>query len=224
VGAVTWPTYWLDPDGTVALGLRRYRHDWDQGAAARWECEFGWHQAVAWRGEFAPQRWDTDPRGCQVTAAALPVDHADPRWPQVCAGGCGYRFAPADEWQEWEEPVYTSPGGARFVLHTGWPPPPGVTVAGPGACWDAWWLPDGWKGPDGIGLTVRCPRPDGTPGPPHDWQVDAPATGGGRWTRTGDPHRGDLTVTPSIAAGVPGRPGYYHSHLQAGVLGDHLGG
>jgi hypothetical protein len=222
---MSWPTFWLEPDGTVALGLRRYRHDWDSGGGAmRWECGYGWHQAMTWRGELAPERF-TDEHGHRAHATPELLDHADPRWPQACAGGCGYRFLPSDEWQEWEEPVYTGPGNARYVLHTGWPPPPGMLLAGAGATWDAWWLPGDWLGVDGIGLMVRCPRPDGTPGS-NDWPVDSPATGGGTWTRTGDPRQALVTVTPSIAIGEPGQPGFYHGFLgrdTPGVLTDHIG-
>jgi hypothetical protein len=223
---MTWPAYWLAETGLVALGLRRYRRDWDRAAGAmRWECDYGWHAAMAWRGQLAPERWE-EHVGCghrdRDRAAAEPCDHADPRWPAQCDGGCGYQFTPDDMWQEWEEAVYATADGTRYVLHTGWPPPPGIAQAGPGAMWDAWWLPAAWRGPDGIGLMVRCPRPGGTPGS-NDWPVDAPATGGGRWTRTGDPRTGPVTVTPSIAIGDPAKAGYYHGYLTGGVLTDHLG-
>jgi len=220
-----WPTFWLEPDATVALGLRRYRRDWDSAVGAlKWECDYGWHQAVTWRGEFAPERW-TELGGHRAHAEPELLSHDDPRWPSACAGGCGYQFTGTDEWQEWEEPVYTGPGGARFVLHDGWPPPPGTRTAGPGATWDAWWLPEDWRGTDGISLMVRCPRPDGSRGT-HDWPVDSPAAGGGRWTRTGDPRAALVTATPSIAIGDPGTAGYYHGFLgrdHPGVLTDHLG-
>jgi hypothetical protein len=221
---VTWQTYWLEDTGTVALGLRRYARDWDRAGATRWECEYGWHAAMGWRDLVTPARRETRD-GRRTRAAAQPCDAADPAWPRRCAGDCGYEFRAGDEWQEWEEPVYARAGGTRYVLHTGWPPPPGTEQAGPGACWDAWWLPPAWRGTDGISLMVRCPRPDGTPGS-NDWPVDAPAhPGGGRWTRDGDPrHPETLTVTPSIAIGKPGTDGYYHGFLQGGVLTDHLGG
>jgi hypothetical protein len=216
-----WPCYWLAETGLVALGLRRYVRI-STLSPREFTCAAGWHQGLAWRGLTVPERW-TSCDGRRVRAPAGVVDHGDPAWPAACQEGCGYRFQPGDEWQEWEEAVYAAPGGGRFVLHQGWPPPPGIALAGPGASWDAWWLPSGWRGPDGIGLAVRCPRGDGTPGWFHDWLVDAPATGsGGRWTRTGDPRTGPVTVTPSIAIGDPGGPGYYHGWLTAGVLADPL--
>ena len=66
-------------------------------------------------------------------------------------------------------------------------------------------------------------RPDGSPGTPHDWPVDAPSSGGGHWTRSGDPRACNITASPSIAIGEPGKPGFYHGFLRAGVLTDHIG-
>jgi hypothetical protein len=79
-------------------------------------------------------------------------------------------------------------------------------------------------GLDGICLTVRYPRPDGSAGRPWDWPVDGPSRSGGRWARNGDPRACAVTASPSIAIGDPGKPGYYHGFLQNGVLTDHLGG
>jgi hypothetical protein len=209
-----WPCYWLEPSGRVALGLRRYSHRGGSGSSV-FDCGAGNHDAFAWRGATAPERRGT---------AAAAVDHADPAWPARCQR-CPYAFIPGDQWQEWEEPILLGAGRA-WIWHTGFGAPPGCAVAGPGAMRDGWWLPGNWKGPDGIGLIVRCPDPDSPDSPrAHDWIVDGPAASGGRWTRTGNPHDPPtLTVTPSIAAGDPARPGYYHGFLTAGQLTDHLGG
>lgn len=218
-----WPCFWLDPAGTAALGLRRYARTGDWHGAA-WTCEAGWHQGFAWRGMTAPARVEEDD-GHRHHAAAAKVGHGDPAWPAQCARGCGYEFDGDDEWQEWEEPLYRRAGtGQMVILHTGFGAPPGTQVAGPGAMWDGWWLPAGWKGADGIGLMVRCPAPGAPAERSHDWIVDGPSTSGGQWTRTGDPrHPETLTVSPSIAAGDPAAAGYYHGFLQAGVLTDHAG-
>lgn len=220
---MSWPCYWLASSQRVALGLRRFSWPTDRLTPG---CEGGYHEAMAWRGLTAPERFTTE-GGHTSHAAAASVSHGDPHWPETCDRGCGYRFAEADQWQPWEEPVFWRwPGGGSYVLRTGGMAPPGCTIAGPGAMWDGWWLPDGWKGPDGIGLIVRCPDPARPDLPiPHDWLVDSPATGGGRWTRTGTPaDPRTLTVSPSIAIGEPGAPAYYHGFLQAGALTDHLGG
>jgi hypothetical protein len=226
-----WPCFWIEPAGTCALGLRRYTPLAGQQGEHAWTCAAGWHTAFAWRGLTAPVRLTApDEHGYRHQAAAAHVGHADPLWPSQCAAGCGYAFGDGDVWQEWEESLYRRADTGQVVfLHSGWPPtpdPPGAATAGPGAMWDGWWLPQSWKGSDGIGLTVRCPRPDSSPGSGNDWIVDAPSTGtGGRWARTGDPRQPEsLTVSPSIAIGVSGTPGFYHGFLQAGVLTDHLGG
>lgn len=224
---MAWPCYWLEETGRVAFGLRRYTWRDAQAGARVWECSAGWHAGFGWRGLTGPARMveDADGGGRRHYAMAAPVSHGDPAWPGECQRGCGYRFTDEDRWQEWEEPILSGQGG-EWVRHVSWPPPPGTQTAGPGAMWDAWWLPAAWKGADGIGLMVRCPDP-ARPAEPraHDWIVDGPATSGGRWTRVGDPKDPpSLTVTPSIAAGEPGTPGFYHGFLQAGTLTDHLGG
>lgn len=221
-----WPCYWLEPTGEVALGLRRYAYHGGDGTHV-WDCSSGNHDAFTWRGITAPAMRRRTPDGREHMAAAAEVPHDDPAWPAACERGCGYVFTDADRWQEWEESLYrrVAGHGGLYILHSSIGAPPGAEPAGPGAMWDAWWLHDSdWKGPDGISLLVRCPRPDGTPGTPHDWIADGPATGGGRWTRTGDPRQpATLTITPSIACGHPGTPGYYHGFLRAGVLTDHAG-
>lgn len=221
---MAWPCFWLEPAGRVALGLRRYAYSGTSGSSI-YDCAAGNHDAFAWRGLTAPERL-TEHDGHWHSAEPEPVDHADPAWPRQCQRGCGYAFAEEDRWQEWAETLYRRADGRGVViLHTGIGTPPGCAVAGPGALWDGWWLPAAWKGADGIGLLCRCPDP-ARPAEPraHDWIVDGPATGGGRWTRTGDPRDPpSLTVHPSIAAGDPAEPGYYHGFLQGGQLTDHIG-
>lgn len=198
------PCFWIEPTDRVLRRLRRYV-DHSGGRA----CAEGWHQAsvpIASLGNIPvrrtlPEVGHWDPR--EVSGDSWP--HSDPRWPVECAKGCGYRFLESDHWQLFVERAYRrSDGqGSDMVLHLhdddGTPP---------GAMWDAWWMP--WKGPDALSLTVQLP--DGTP-----WCVDGPATGGGHWTRTGDPRSNPPTVTasPSIAAG---KPETYHGYLRNGQL------
>jgi hypothetical protein len=181
---------------------------------------------MVWTGE-TPARFQASERLGRFLAVPEPVARADGRWPVECGQGCGYRFTDDDPRQPWQELLYLRPStGDRYTIHPPGRdsfPPPGVLVAGAGASYDAWWYPDAWRGADGISLIVRCPRPDGSPGPAWDWCVDMPSSTGGRWTRSGDPRAANVTASPSIAIGDPGEPGHYHGFLQSGVLTDHLG-
>jgi hypothetical protein len=210
-------TFWLEPTGRVRIALRRYAH---RGGHDGWTCADGWHEAVAWTGEEVDEV--RNERGHWVQPVPKPP-RDDPRWPVECDKGCGYRFAGEDRWQVWDGALWrrTDTGELR-VLHTGMAPPD-VPAAEPGACWDATWMGDGFAGPDGIHLMVRCPRPDGSDGNPHDWPADGPASSGGRWTRSGHPPDCDVTVAPSIAIGDPTGPGFYHGWLRDGYLTDHIG-
>lgn len=215
---MTWQTFWLDPIGRERVALRRYSER-PYVAGAGWTCAEGWHQAIAWTGEEIDEVLSE--RGTRRSPATPP--HDDPRWPTDCARGCGYRFTDDDNWQAWGGELFRrADTGELRVLHTTMTPPD-VPTAEPGASWDASWMGDAWRGPDGICLTVRCPRPDGTEGTPHDWPVDGPSSTGGRWTRSGDPRAASVTASPSIAIGDPAKPGYYHGFLQNGVLTDHIG-
>lgn len=186
---MTWQTFWLEPVGRQRVALRRYRSSDRSGSGPwPWSCETGWHQAIAWTGEeideVRNEHGHTDP------PPEPPRD--DPRWPTECAKGCGYHFTDEDTWQPWGESLWRRTDTDELrVLHTSMCPPD-VPTAEPGASWDAHWMGDVWRGPDGIHLTVRCPRPDGSPGIPRDWPVDAPSSTGGHWTRTGDPRASNV--------------------------------
>lgn len=112
---------------------------------------------------------------------ALPdpqIQHADPRWPTKC-DGCDYRFVEADEWQIFDEQIYIDRATGRehsLRDHT------------PGMMWDAFWVGEYSRGPDGLSLMVVCP--DG-----HGWMIDGRASNCTMpndnehrcWTRTGTP-------------------------------------
>lgn len=215
------PTFWLDPTGDVAVGLRRYSRGPTRGDG--WTCAEGFHQALIFTG-VEPAIWrDTD--HSRMLDTRLEVAYDDPRWPVECAHGCGYRFTDDDAWQSWQELLYQrADTGALRVLHPT-SPPPDVPSAEPGATWNAWWMADtpATRGPDGMALMVRLP--DG-----HDWAVDAEARNCTRpgdrshkcWVRHGDPRRAQVTVDKAgetCAAGAGSiASGGYHGFLQAGVL------
>lgn len=215
-----WQTFWMEPTDRERVGLRRYTSP--PGVdVPQWTCEDGYHEALAWTDEDAESTLNE--HGHRVTARTVTVAADDPRWPAVC-DHCLYRFTEHDERQVRTELLYrrTDTGELRS-LHSKHPAP-GAPTAEAGAMWDASWMPAQWRGTDGISLMVRCPRNDRDDTKVgSDWPVDMPSTNsGGRWTRTGDPRRANVTASPSISIGIPGRPGAYHGWLQDGVLSDPL--
>jgi hypothetical protein len=213
------PTYWLEATDLVSVGLRRYR----SSGGAGFTCEDGYHSALVFTGE-APAVFNNVDEFDRRTIAPRPATpHDDAAWPTHCQ--CGYEFVEDDEWQDWQELIYQrSDTGERFTLRSkqaydigGFPAAP------PGACWDAWWMPGNWRGPDGIALMVRCPNGS-------DWHVDGRASNCGRpddkvhkcWVRHGDPRAANVTVDKdgdTCAAGAGSiQAGDYHGFLQAGVL------
>lgn len=123
--------------------------------------------------------------------------HDDPRWPAACER-CGYVFAESDEWQLNEWHLYRNPqDGQLFVDH---PSRPGRPV---GACIrveyaDKFYGENSWK----------IILPDG-----GEWITTQEATGGGRWSVTGEIP--NITVSPSIFHNAPHG---WHGFIQNGQL------
>jgi hypothetical protein len=208
-----WPCYWLERTGVAAVALRRYEQLGDHTARS---CADGWHQAFAWTGDRVDYPLDAEWTHPRAEDAYPPPPARSRRWPREC-DGCGRRFSADARLQVWCEEVLDGPDEAEWSAHWEFVPP-GCRKAGYGAMWDAPWTqrfrPNPAKPDDGLWLVVRCPFGLG-----NDWQVDNAASGGGFWTRTGDPRRpSTLSVSPSIAIGHPGDPAYYHGFLQSGHL------
>lgn len=230
VGEGLTQCYWLEPTGQVAVYLRRFTFSVPETDK---EGERPGHRncpASAWghdasTGEIARTkvRMRTEPDGYQVmlmVAKRLWPSRADPVWPQVCAA-CGEPFRKDDQWQVNQAELYTrADTGAEVEIRSH----PGPEHAG--ALFDSWWrhgyAGGMYVGSDGVALAAVCPNG-------MQWEVDGEATGGGHWTRTGDPRRPEtLSVTPSIAAGTAGTEGYYHGFLGSngtppGWFSAHLG-
>jgi hypothetical protein len=197
-------TYWLEPTDRVQVGLRRYtRHD---GA---WTCEAGWHQAMTLTGT-APVVLNAE--GLEVSPGIV-TPHDDPRWPAACEKECGYQFTEDDQWQDWSHRLYRRTDTGEEM---------GLRDAPPGASWNAWWLPESYRGPDGLALVVKCPNG-------RDWNVDSQASNCTRpgqphqcWVRHGDPRECRVTVDKNgetCAAGAGSiLAGDYHGFLRDGVL------
>lgn len=175
----------------------------------------GCHDASVQFGEVAyplPPPEDRYERGWGLDD----VDHTDPRWPTKCER-CAYVFTPDDSWQHNFErkyqPVGTTDQASRFTLRK----------PTPGAMWDAWWMPECWKGVDGIALMVALPNG-------RDWHVDGRASNCTLpnddkhrcWVRHGDPRTGNVHVDKSgltCAAGAGSiLAGNYHGFLHNGYL------
>lgn len=202
-------TFWLERTDQVAVGLRRYA----RGSGLT--CEEGYHSALVYTGmepaEYGPDGY----------LAPRPMAE-DSRWPTRCER-CDGELPEDSVRQMWQEQVYRrTDNGELRVLHPS-APAPEAPSAEPGACWDGWWLPDCYRGPDGIALVVRCP--DG-----HDWLVDGRASNCTRrdddthacWVRHGDPRECTLTVdkngdTCSAGAGSIATPNW-HGFLRNGRL------
>lgn len=180
--------FWLEPVARAERMLRRYYRS-DGGARPECSTPTGYHDV-----------------GVILEQVDLPLGepgsgddrwpHDDPRWPAACA--CGYVFAERDHWQHGVHRLYERSDTRELISLWGMRVPPG-------AMWDATWMGDDFRGPDGRCLCVM------TPG--GQWLVDGPASNGGRWTRSGRPPK--ITANPSIAIGNPER---YHGWLRDGVL------
>lgn len=186
--------FFLEPTDQVEMALRRFYGF--RKPEAKCAGKYGYHNAdvVIGRGPAleCPEVRDGHP----VHGDHWP--HNDSRWPKACA--CGYVFTDDDEWQFNPHTLFKrSDDGALVTLQ----------AAPAGAMWDAHWMGESHKGPDGIHLVVK------TPG--GEWAADGPAYSEGKvthergWTRTGTAP--DFTANPSIHI-----PGKYHGFLRGGWL------
>jgi len=118
----------------------------------------------------------------------------DPRWPSRCR--CGYDFSLSDDDQIFHEQLYRYETGKMVQIGTQDELPAGAMI-------QALWVPNTWVGEDGRSWLVRLPGGE-------EWLIDAPASDGGRWKRTGNAPQ--FTVEPSILTPK------YHGWLRNGVL------
>lgn len=131
-------------------------------------------------------------------------------WPRHCA--CGYAFAENDHWQvNYEQSFERSDGKGSCFLRS----------APPGAMWDAHWMSEYCKGPDGRCLVVVLPNG-------RHWMIDARANNCTLphdkthrcWIRHGEPpaiHVDKNGHSCSAGAGSI-QAGDYHGFLHHGVL------
>lgn len=142
------------------------------------------------------------------------LDWDEVEWPEtcpVCLKAMDYE----------EESSRSTSTGRRWVRKDTGEEHDNLREFGPGAMWDADWMPDSMKGPDGRCLCVILPNG-------REWNIDSRAANCTRrdddvhqcWVRHGEPP--NLTVDKNgdtCAAGAGSiMAGDYHGFLQAGVL------
>lgn len=216
-------TFWCAPTGKVRRTLRTFTF------AADDPCPGGGglgHSAVV-DLDVADAQWGrynsdgslrpthaADPARVLVSGsvARRALRAAEHRWPTVCAtcgGDIGERAHRVVDTHE----LYATAGQPDVFELDSLPP---------GAMFDAWWLPDSYRGSDGIALTVVLP--DG-----HRWHVDARAKNCPRpdddhacWCRHGDPRSQPVTVDKSCDTCTAGagsvQTATWHGFLRNGVL------
>jgi hypothetical protein len=210
--------FMLEPANRAKVGLRRFV---SSGSGEKCPLPHGSHEALAYLDEVPitwlaerPERahhWVTDRAGpgmrYGIPDFAFP-GHDDPRWPAAC--DCGRVFGEGDPHQEWSESLYRRGDTGELIT---------LRHAPDGAMWDATWMPEIWRGPDGRALMVKCPGG-------HEWHIDGRASNctmpGDNvhkcWVRHGEPPV--ITVDkngPTCAAGAGSIvAGDYHGFLQNG--------
>ncbi len=179
--------FWSAPLPRMRLDLRRFV--WSTDLESKCPGPFGYHTKSLVIGEIdrpLPNYDEPNAHECELEN----IPHDDARWPKHC--DCGFEFRDSDPWQLNAHRLYEG-AGMIFIL-------PEAPV---GAMWDAWWMGNQWKGPDGIHLAVK------TPG--GEWLVDGPsANGGPGWTRNGE--------IPNVSASPSILMSNYHGFLTGGIL------
>lgn len=202
--------FWITPTHTVRVSMRRYK---SAGSTDR-ECpgQFLYHNASRPIGIFAA-RWhmvdgqrynEVDSYGNITAGSGL-------QFPTKC-DYCDYAFTDDDAKQSNGDLLYRRVDTSELMT---------LREAGPGAMWNAWWMSDFWRGPDGMSIMVKCPNG-------REWCIDSEASNCTMkddhqkthkcWVRHGDPPM--LTVDkngPTCAAGGGSiQAGDYHGFLQNG--------
>lgn len=147
--------FWTKPSGRKRVYLRRYVYS----SSAKCPGKFGYHNAEYFLGIFTEHRTEKGyVRAFENEHPEALIPHDDPRWPTKCSQ-CPYLFTPDNPWQYFTDSVYVDEAGNEYSLR----------YPTPGMMWDAWWMGNRQKGPDGIHLMVACPNG-------HPWCVDGRAS------------------------------------------------
>ena len=141
---------WCTPTGVSTRALRRFVYHGQRKCLAKgdWGCD----ATSLPIGEFPTVR---NERG-YVNEISPDLYKDDSRWPKIC-DTCGQPFEDKDERQVFTDEFYQGTNGERKPFRE-W-------MCTPGAMWNAWWMTEFTKGPDGMCLNAVCP--DG-----HTWEID----------------------------------------------------
>jgi hypothetical protein len=197
-----WKVRLMERTDRFAVSLRRFT--FSSSGRVSPECPHG-HDASTPSIEVR-ERHGTNLEGC----IAATIDHMDSRWPTHCQK-CGYEFLPDDQWQENESRLHRFPDTGEELT---------ARQAPVGAAWFMPWRRESgfvsqeyrrdWEGKREPIVVKLAPG-----GPSDDWCIDGCASNapdGHGWVVTGTLEGGDLTASPSIAAGG------YHGWLRGGLL------
>lgn len=116
----------MSPAPFVLRALRRYR------SAEGRECSgrMSYHDAS---NPIETLAWPVPKESEEEIDSSL-IGHGDPRWPKNCS--CGYEFKESDEWQVYDNRLYSGhPSGELKTLRD----------APPGAMWTCYWLEPQWS-------------------------------------------------------------------------------
>jgi hypothetical protein len=210
---MSYPVFWLDPTDKVILQIRRYTMSDSKPCQ---NTPYGHSASIDLDDESDAIIDEKTGEHKIIDAKQYRIDDERLRKCEYC----DYVFTDDDAWSVWQEPVMVRRDtNERMTLRT----------APIGAMWDAKWMGEFHRGPDGICLTVR------TPG--GDWDVDGRANNCGKkdekwsepghhycWVRHGNP-RSD---PPSMHVDKNGNTcnagagsiaiGNWHGFLDHGVL------
>lgn len=154
------------------LSLRRY---WGN------DCGGSYHNAQTPIGEGHYEVVHRDGQRDHVRVIEQ-LDPNETRWP-VKRDKCGAPVPDSAEKQLFSDRIWLDDAGKEHSLRE----------RTPGMMWNAWWMPEAYRGPDGLCLNVVCPGG-------HEWMIDGPASNCTMkedrgpygqahrcWTRTGTP-------------------------------------
>jgi hypothetical protein len=153
-------TFWCERLDEELQFLRRYRDSSLDHCPAH-EGEYSYHQAMQFYRKMATKTSEKDAYGHShiISDDKTMPKRNDPLWPTKC-DKCDFIFEASDHWQIHSEQLYRRVETGEVCS---------IRDIPPGGMWDAWWMPDRWKGADGMCLMVKLPNG-------REWMIDSVAS------------------------------------------------